>query len=94
MGMNFEWDEVKNRLNLERHGVSFEVAQEAFFDRYRVIVPDEKHSQNEKRFFCFGYDGNDVLTVRFTPRNGGVRIYGAGYWRKGKRIYAEKNHLH
>jgi hypothetical protein len=23
-----------------------------------------------------------------------IRIFGAGYWRKGKRIYEQENHLH
>jgi uncharacterized DUF497 family protein len=28
--MTFEWDENKNRENIEKHNVSFEVAQGAF----------------------------------------------------------------
>ncbi len=32
-----------------------------------------------------------ILTVRFTYRGETIRILGAGYWRKGKRIYEEKN---
>jgi hypothetical protein len=31
------------------------------------------------------------MTVRFTYRNGNIRIIGAGYWRKGKEIY-EREH--
>ena len=27
-----------------------------------------------------------VMTVRFTYRDGSIRIFGAGYWRKGKKI--------
>jgi hypothetical protein len=34
-----------------------------------------------------------VLTVRFTYRGGVIRIFGAGYWRKGKRIYEQENSL-
>jgi hypothetical protein len=34
------------------------------------------------------------VTVRFTLREGVIRIYGAGYWRKGKKIYEEANQLH
>jgi hypothetical protein len=30
-----------------------------------------------------------VMTVRFTYRAG--RIFGASYWRKGKRIYEQQN---
>jgi hypothetical protein len=32
-----------------------------------------------------------VMTVRFTWRSRKIRIFGAGYWRKGKAIYEEAN---
>jgi hypothetical protein len=32
-----------------------------------------------------------VMTVRFTWRDGRIRIFGAGYWRKGKRLYDREN---
>ena len=35
-----------------------------------------------------------MLTVRFTYRNRVIRIIGAGYWRKGKRIHEQENQLH
>ena len=38
--MTFEWDENKNLDNIEKHGVSFEMAQEAFFDKNRIILKD------------------------------------------------------
>ena len=41
--MRFEWDPEKARRNLSKHGVSFEAAQEAFFDPHRVIVRDLAH---------------------------------------------------
>jgi hypothetical protein len=31
------------------------------------------------------------MTVRFTYREARIRIFGAGYWRKGKRIYEQQN---
>jgi uncharacterized protein len=31
------------------------------------------------------------MTVRFTYREAHIRIFGAGYWRKGKRIYEQQN---
>jgi uncharacterized DUF497 family protein len=55
-----------------------------------VIAEDLSHSRNEKRYFCFGTAGGGILTVRFTVRGSTIRIFGAGYWRKGKMIY-EKN---
>jgi uncharacterized DUF497 family protein len=35
--MTFEWDENKNLENIEKHNVSFGVAQEAFYDKDRII---------------------------------------------------------
>jgi len=92
--MNFEWDTTKNQDNLKKHGVSFEEAQEAFFDENRIIVPDKKHSVQEERFFCFGKDEKGILTVRFTMRNKNIRIIGAGYWREGRERYERENDLH
>ena len=58
-------------------------------DAKRIIAEDLNHSHGEKRFFCFGKVVDRVMTVRFTWRNNIIRIIGAGYWRKGKKIYDE-----
>jgi uncharacterized DUF497 family protein len=92
--MTFEWDEAKNQENIEKHHISFEKAQEAFYDKNRLIIKDKKHSGKEDRFFCIGNDGKGIVTVRFTMRNENIRIYGAGYWREGRDRYEQKNNLH
>ena len=79
----FEWDPAKDRENQLKHGVAFAVAQFAFADPQRVIAEDTSHSSGEQRYFCFGAVGGGVLTVRFTYRQGVIRILGAGYWRRG-----------
>jgi uncharacterized DUF497 family protein len=71
--------------------VPFALAQEAFFDPRRVIAEDLQHSSREQRFYCFGEVDGGVMTVRFTWRDGRIRIFGAGYWRKGKTIYEQQN---
>ena len=88
---NFEWDENKNKLNQEKHNVSFEKAQYAFLDKNRIIAQDLEHSQDEQRYFCFGKVDDEIITVRFVYRNDKIRIFGAGYWRKGKKIYEANN---
>jgi len=90
----FEWDDNKDRQNLQKHGVDFALAQHAFVDPRRVILADEQHSSEEARYYCLGRVGDGILTVRFTYRNNVIRIFGAGYWRKGKRIYEEQNQIH
>lgn len=91
----FEWDEKKNLENQRKHQVSFEEAQYVFLDRDRVIAKDLVHSEMEERYYCFGLDQaqEGILTVRFTYRENKIRIFGAGYWRKGKKVYEETNAL-
>ena len=92
--IEFEWDESKNIKNQKKHqGVSFYEAQYAFLDKNRIIAEDLNHSEKEKRYFCFGLNQakTGVLTVRFTYRLNKIRIFGAGYWRKGKKTYEQAN---
>lgn len=60
-----------------------------FFDENRIILEDIKHSVSEKRYFCIGKTDEGILTVRFTMRGQKIRIFGAGYWRQGKKRYEE-----
>jgi len=90
----FEWDETKDRLNQQKHGIAFSVAQYAFTDPKRIILEDMEHSIGEKRFYCLGKVENRILTVRFTYRNNVIRLFGAGYWRKGKTLYEKENQIH
>jgi uncharacterized DUF497 family protein len=94
MTTSFEWDSDKDAENQRKHGVSFTLAQQAFLDPKRVIARDLAHSESEQRFYCFGSIDEGILTVRFTYRNAVIRIIGAGYWRKGKRIYEQENQVH
>jgi uncharacterized DUF497 family protein len=87
----FEWDSGKDEENQKKHGVSFALAQYAFADPERVIAEDIAYSKAEKRYFGFGEVNGGILTVRFTYRAGVIRIFGAGYWRKGKAIYEHEN---
>lgn len=91
---DFEWDVQKDTLNQEKHGVSFAFAQLAFLDSKRVILEDLGHSIGERRYYCIGRVAEGILTVRFTYRESKIRIIGAGYWRKGKKIYEEQNQIH
>jgi uncharacterized DUF497 family protein len=87
----FEWDANGDHENRQKHGVSFAKAQFAFADPKRVIAEDLSHGSSEERYYCFGWVEGGVLTVRFTYRGEVIRIFGAGYWRKGKRIYEQEH---
>ncbi|MCG8379880.1 MAG: BrnT family toxin [Proteobacteria bacterium] len=90
---SFEWDPDKDIENQLKHGISFTEAQLAFQDPNRLFYIDEKHSEVERRYFCLGKVKNKIMTVRFTYRGVVFRIIGAGYWRRGKKIYEEKNRV-
>jgi len=90
---SFEWDPEKDIENQLKHGVSFDEAQHAFKDPNRIFYIDKNHSQFEQRYFCFGRFNNRIMTVRFTYRASVFRIIGAGYWRKGRNFYEEKNRI-
>ena len=90
---DFEWDDAKDQSNQRKHGISFSLAQFAFLDERRVILEDLDHSDDEKRYYCLGKVAGGIMTVRFTYRKTKIRIFGAGYWRKGKRIYERENKI-
>ncbi|VFM96701.1 MAG: hypothetical protein BECKG1743D_GA0114223_102655 [Candidatus Kentron sp. G] len=90
----FDWDLEKDQINQDKHSVSFGLAQRAFLDPDCVILEDMAHSHQEPRFYCIGRVGKGIITVRFTYREGVIRIFGAGYWRRGKKIYERENHIH
>jgi uncharacterized DUF497 family protein len=92
--ITFEWDSNKDKINQKKHGISFFLAQHAFLDQKRIIAQDLKHSGDEQRYFCFGEVDGEIVTVRFAYRENIIRIIGAGYWRKGKVAYEEKNKIH
>lgn len=91
---DFEWDEIKNLFNQSKHGVSFEAAQKVFDDPGQIVVRDSEHERGEKRFLCLGMVEGDVLTVRFSFRRKRIRIFGAGYWRQGRKRYEKENQIH
>ena len=52
----FDWDEEKNQININKHGVSFEQAQYVFFDENAIVEYDDEHSEDEDRFVIIGAD--------------------------------------
>jgi uncharacterized DUF497 family protein len=51
---HFDWDENKNRINLEKHGITFEEASTVFFDDRAILFDDPEHSMDEDRFLLLG----------------------------------------
>ena len=67
------------------------MAEKAFDDPDRIIFIDINHSsKKELRFFCLGLDNGLVCTVRFILRDNKIRIFGADFWRKGRKQYEKE----
>jgi uncharacterized DUF497 family protein len=80
-------DVVMHLLSTRAFSFADNDAQGAFFDPKRVIAEVVQHSEHEPRHFCIGEVAGGIVTVRFTYRKDVIRMFGAGYWRKGKRIF-------
>lgn len=69
--MQFEWDDYKDRANIQKHGVSFAEAQTVFGDPLEFTIPDPDHSLGESRFLSVGMsDKGRLLVVSYTERPG------------------------
>ena len=53
-GIAFEYDEAKNRRNIEKHGISLRNAARVFFDYDRIEMYDDEHSEEEDRYNTIG----------------------------------------
>ena len=74
--MKFSWDDNKNKINIEKHGISFETATKVFEDPNYIELYDMEHSTEEDRFWAIGFV-NKVLVVVFTERRDSVRLISA-----------------
>ena len=76
--MDFEWDKIKARSNIKKHGVTFEEATEVFGDHHSSCVHDPDHSVKEDRHLLFGLSKRRrYLVVSFTQRSNRIRIISA-----------------
>ena len=67
--MKFEWDEIKNRVNRRKHGVSFETASLVFADPFARMLQD-RVVDGEPRWQAIGRVADElVLVVAHTVRN-------------------------
>ena len=56
--IDFEWNEIKNRLNIKKHGNSFDEASSVFYDTNAILFDDPEHSSDEDRFLIIGISKN------------------------------------
>lgn len=59
----FDWDENKNKINQEKHGIDFDEASTVFFDERAILFDDPEHSENEERFILLGMSENANVCI-------------------------------
>jgi len=52
--LQFEWDNRKEKLNVKKHGISFDEARTVFYDENAIQFFDPDHSDDEDRFILLG----------------------------------------
>ncbi len=95
--MEFEWDEVKNRRNIRKHGFSFETAALVFADPFHVSIQD-RIENGEARWQTLGrVQGRTVLLVAHLIRDedDGVEVIRIVSARKAepkeRKLYEQEN---
>lgn len=87
----FEWDKWNLNKSYFKHGVTPKETEEVFFDETSLILPDLKHSQDEKRFIVVGKTlGNNNLFIAFVFRKEKVRVISARRMHREEVLKYEK----
>lgn len=89
--IKFEWDETKNKSNVEKHGISFETACKMF--QYPLYsITDTRFNYGETRTISIGtVDNKTIIVIVHTDRSGRTRIISARPASQEERaIYHEK----
>lgn len=71
--VEFEWDEAKRLLNLEKHKVDF-VDVVAFWESSRLEMVDDRQDYQEERRICYGQLQGRVMALVYTGRKGAIRV--------------------
>jgi len=90
----FDWDAGNERKSAEKHDVSKEEAEQAFFNEPLLVLEDAAHSATELRFHALGKtDGERLIHITFTLRDEmrKIRVISArDMHRKERRIYEQE----
>jgi uncharacterized DUF497 family protein len=65
--LKFDWDQNKNKLNIEQHGLDFEFAKQ-IFDNDLLVVPDLRFNYQENRYIGYGKIEDRLMVVVYTER--------------------------
>ena len=87
----FEWDMTKSLANVQKHGLTFEVAAQVFADPLSVTIIDPWHSYGENRWVTMGLVQGKILVVAHTypehSRPDSIRLISARYATRAETRY-------
>ncbi len=66
--MDFEWDESKNKTNIDKRDLDFADAWQ-IFDALMLVKIDNRKDYGEERFVGIGFLNNLVVVIVFTEPN-------------------------
>lgn len=72
--MEFEWDETKDRLNLQKHGISLGEAVNIWSDIHIDVENIAKSKDGEVRHATLGILNNEVMVAIWTKRSDKIRL--------------------
>jgi len=82
--MNFEWDEKKREINLDKHGIDFVDCCDLFDDKARALTFTSSLG-DEPRFVTVGETPTGMTAVIWTMRGESIRIISARSARRDER---------
>jgi uncharacterized DUF497 family protein len=80
--MRFEWDREKDRLNQQKHRVSFHEAMDVFDDPLQWTIRDPDHSTGENRYLTTGSSaaGRVLIVAHTEDEDDRIRIITSCCW--------------
>ena len=85
----FDWNKGNIKKNWLAHDVTFQEAEQVFFNTPLIVADDPKHSETEKRYVALGQtDEERYIFIVFTMRKHLLRVISARDMnRKERKVY-------
>jgi uncharacterized protein len=69
----FEWDKTKQKANLKKHGIDFDVVWD-FEWPTAIVEPDVRADYGEARFVAYGFIDERLHCLAYTARGKHTRV--------------------
>ncbi|MCX7066394.1 MAG: BrnT family toxin [Methylococcales bacterium] len=90
--MRFEWDEAKNRSNIQKHGIDFNDATDLFKHPLLSLI-DSRENYGEERWIGIGLLRHIIAVVVYTECDDVIRLISARKATKNEvHLYEQRIH--